>query len=262
MRPLPAQRVGSAHGLMRALDQRGSMRPDEFVTEFSDAELFPPDAAPDTGRTRQYLSLLRVLGFITEERGAVELTDLGRRYVRSGDIAAPFEVAPGQAEWLRRSLYEKHLTDSIWHGAAIGLSLYATLREGERVDPADFGRAAAYLGRAGWDNENTFRLQGERFTRLLADMELIGPDGRLTPTGEQTKSELRLPVHTALADLVVQLNPSASVAAEPEPVEDVEEDEYEDAGTAPPPPPPAPAPGNGAMGPIEAAAMAAAQGAG
>src|SRR4051794_3762898 len=193
MRPLPAQRIGSGHGLLRALDKRGKLRPDEFVTDFTEQELFPPDAEPDASRTRQYLSLLRIVGFVTEDRGVLELTDLGRRYARAGDPGDVFAVSPGQAEWLRRSLREKHLTDSVWHGAGIGVSLYSTLRDGERVSPTDFGRAMAYLARAGWDNENTFRLQGERFTRLLLDMELIGEDLQLTPTGTQTRAELRLP---------------------------------------------------------------------
>jgi MoxR-like ATPase len=259
MRPLPAPRIGYGHGLLRALDRRGKLRLDEFVTEFSEAELFPPDAEADTGRTRQYLSLLRAAGFVTEDRGSVELTDLGRRYARAGDPADVFGVAPGQAEWLRRSLREKHLTDSVWHGAAIGLSLYATLGPGEWVAAKDFGRAVAYLGRAGWDNENTFRLQGERFTRLLADMELIGPDHRLTPTGVQTKAELRLPVHTPLVDLAGQLHPQGAAAsaadARAERPELAAADSDEDTFVAPAVQP-------GAIGPIEAAALAAAQGAG
>ncbi len=44
MRPLPAQRIGHGHGLLRALDQRGKLRLDEFVTEFSDDDLLPPEA--------------------------------------------------------------------------------------------------------------------------------------------------------------------------------------------------------------------------
>src|SRR3954447_14296771 len=263
MRPLPASRVGHAHGLLRALDQRGKLRPDEFVTEFDGAELFPPDAEPDTGRTRQLLSLLRVTGLAGEAGGTVELTDLGRRYVRSGDPSDVFAVSPGQAEWLRRSLREKHLTDSVWHGAAIGLSLYSTLGPGEWVAATDFGRAAAHLGRAGWDNENTFRLQGERFTALLADMELIGAgDHRLTPTGAQKKGELRVALATPLLELAGQLHPEG-----PAGVAQAAEAERPVAAAPPPPPPPPPPPVEeeetfvtaAAMGPIEAAALAAAE---
>ena len=87
MRPLPAQRIGDGHGLLRALEQRGRLRPEEFVTEFTEAELFPPDAEADIGRTRQYLSLLRAAGLVHEDRGAIELTELGSRYVRAGDPA-------------------------------------------------------------------------------------------------------------------------------------------------------------------------------
>ena len=149
-----------------------------------------------------------------ENAGAIELSDLGRRYVRSADPAQPFDVSPGQAEWLRRVLRERHVTDSIWHGAAIGLGLSSTVGDGDRIEDADFGRAA-YLGRTGWDNENTFRLQGERLTRLLRDLELTGPDRRLTPTGAQVHAELGLPVHARLADLVLQLNPDAVVREAP-----------------------------------------------
>ena len=44
----------------------------------------------------------------------------------------------------------------------------------------DFGRSMAYLGRAGWDNENTLLIQGERHLTLLTDLELIDADHRLT----------------------------------------------------------------------------------
>ena len=47
------------------------------------------------------------------------------------------------------------MTDSIFHGLAIGLSLLASCPPGTRVSTMDFGRSMAYLGRAGWDNENT-----------------------------------------------------------------------------------------------------------
>ena len=71
----------------------------------------------------------------------------------------------------------------------------------------DFGRSMAYLGRAGWDNENTLEIQGERHLLLLQDMELIDGEHRLTPTGEQVRGELTLPVHMSLIDIAGQLNP-------------------------------------------------------
>src|SRR6266496_1365254 len=150
MRPIPANRIGYGYGLLRALDQRGKLRLDEFVTEFSESDLFPPEAESDTGRTRAYISFLRAATFVKEDRGSVELTDLGKRYTKAGNPREVFTVSPGQAEWLRRQLREKHLTESIWNGAGIGLSLYATLGDGEHVALIDFGRAAAHLGRAGW----------------------------------------------------------------------------------------------------------------
>src|SRR3954465_106364 len=200
MRPIPATRLGDAHGLMRAIEQRGRLRTDEFVTECSVDELFPPDLENALGRMRHFISYARAAGLVKEDRGVVELTEVGRRYIRSGDPDAPFAIGEQQAEWLRRQLREKHMTDSIFHGLAIGLSLLASTPPGTRVSTLDFGRSMAYLGRAGWDNENTLQVRGERPLILLRDMELIDEERRLTPTGEQVRSELSLPVHMSLVD--------------------------------------------------------------
>ncbi len=212
MRPIPATSLGHAHGLLRAIEKRGRLRTDEFVTEFSLEELFPPDLENALGRLRHFISYARAAGLVKEDRGVVELTDLGRRYIRSGDDASPFDISPAQAEWLRRQLREKHMTDSIFHGLAIGLSLLASCPPGTRVATMDFGRSMAYLGRAGWDNENTFEIQGERHLILLTELELIDGEHRLTPTGEQVRSELTLPVHMSLTDIAAQLNPGGADA--------------------------------------------------
>ena len=226
MRPIPATRLGHAHGLLRAIDKRGRLRTDEFVTEFSIEELFPPDLENALGRLRHFISYGRAAGLVKEDRGVVELTDTGRRYIRAGDADHPFEVSPQQAEWLRRQLREKHMTDSIFHGLAIGLSLLASCPPGTRVSTMDFGRSMAYLGRAGWDNENTLEIQGERHLLLLQDMELIDGEHRLTYTGEDVRTELTLPIHMSLIDIAGQLNPGGPDAvreaaerewAEPEP---------------------------------------------
>ena len=55
------------------------------------------------------------------------------------------------------------MTDSIFHGLAIGLSLLSSVAPGTRISTLDFGRALGYLGRAGWDNDNTLQSQGERY---------------------------------------------------------------------------------------------------
>src|SRR5688572_3874786 len=170
MRPIPATSLGHAHGLLRAIDKRGRLRTDEFVTEFSLEELFPPDLENALGRLRHFVSYGRAAGLVKEDRGVVELTEVGRRYIRTGDADAPFEISSQQAEWLRRQLREKHMTDSIFHGLAIGLSLLASIPPPSRVATMDFGRSMAYLGRAGWDNDNTLLIQGERHLILLADM--------------------------------------------------------------------------------------------
>src|SRR5215211_780600 len=229
MRPIPAPRIGDAHGLLRAISERDRLRLDEFVTEFSVDELFPPGLENALGRTRQFVSFARAAGLVKEDRGVVELTEVGKRYVRSGEPDAPFAVGPQQAEWLRRQLREKHMTDSIFHGLAIGLSLLASSPPGTRVATIDFGRSMAYLGRAGWDNENTLQIQGERHLLLLQDMEMIDGEHRLTPTGDLVRGELTLPVHMSLPDIAAQLNPGGAEA-----VRAAAEEEY-----AEPVPPPA-----------------------
>src|SRR4051812_6854504 len=213
MRPIPAPRLGDAHGLLRAISQRERLRLDEFVTEFSIDELFPPGLENALGRTRQFVSFARAAGLAKEDRGIVELTEIGKRYVKAADDARFFDVSSGQAEWLRRQLREKHMTDSIYHGAAIGLSLLASSPPDFRVATLDFGRALAYLARAGWDNDNTFQSQGERYAIFLRDLELLDDRWRLTPTGEQTRAELTLPIHMSIKDLAGQLNPGGVDAA-------------------------------------------------
>src|SRR3954470_23781695 len=127
------------------------------------------------------------------------------------------------------------MTDSIFHGLAIGLSLLASTPPGQMVSTLDFGRSMAYLGRAGWDNENTLQIQGERHLILLRDMELIDEDRRLTPTGHQVRGELTLPVHMSLVDIAVQLNPGGADA-----VRAAADEEFGAEAAAEPEPPPAP----------------------
>ena len=79
MRPIPAPRIGDCHGLLRAIDARERLRLDEFVTEFSVEELYPPDLENALGRTRQFISFGRAAGLVKEDRGIVELTEIGRR---------------------------------------------------------------------------------------------------------------------------------------------------------------------------------------
>src|SRR4051795_5320731 len=206
MRPIPAPRLGDTHGLLRAINQRERLRLDEFITEFSVEELFPPGLENALGRTRQFVSYARSAGLVKEDRGVVELTEIGKRYVRAGDESDVFSVSPPQADWLRRQLLEKHMTDSIFHGLAIGLSLLSSVPPGTRVSTLDFGRSLAYLGRAGWDNDNTLEIQGERYLALLRDIELIDERRAPTPTGQDTKNELTLPIHMSLPDIAAQLN--------------------------------------------------------
>src|SRR4051812_4710535 len=232
MRPIPATRLGDAHGLLRAIEKRGRLRTDEFVTEFNLDELFPPDLENALGRMRHFISFGRLAGLVKEDRGVVELTDVGKRYIRSGDADKPYDISSQQAEWLRRQLREKHMTDSIFHGLAIGLSLLASVPPGTRIATMDFGRSMAYLGRAGWDNENTLAIQGERHLVLLTDLELIDADHQLTVTGHQVRSELTLPIHMSLLDLSAQLNPGGAEAVRAAAATEFDQPE--------PPPPPAP----------------------
>jgi energy-coupling factor transporter ATP-binding protein EcfA2 len=278
MRPIPAPRIGESHGLLRAISTRDRVRLDEFVTEFQNQDLYPPGLENAQGRTRQFVSYARSAGLLKEDRGVVELTEIGKRYIRAGDNDAPFEVSEAQADWLRRQLLEKHMTDSIYHGLAIGLSLLSSVPPGTRVSMLDFGRSLSYLGRAGWDNDNTLQGQGERYLALMADMRMIDDQRALTPTGQDTKNELTLPIHMSMTDIAAQLNPGGADAvraegeaewaelhaqpepeAEPEPepapaapaappapepaaVADDDEDEWQDVGPGAPKPAPAPEP--------------------
>ena len=272
MRPIPAPRIGESHGLLRAISTRDRVRLDEFVTEFQNEELFPPGLENAQGRTRQFVSYARSAGLLKEDRGVVELTEIGKRYIRAGDTDAPFEVSEAQADWLRRQLLEKHMTDSIYHGLAIGLSLLSSVAPATRISMLDFGRSLGYLGRAGWDNDNTLESQGERYLALMGDMRMIDDQRALTPTGQDTKNELTLPIHMSMLDIAAQLNPGGADAvraegeaewarlaeAEPEPepapeaaapaapepaaAQEDEEDEWQDVGPGAPAPAPAPAP--------------------
>ena len=278
MRPIPAPRIGESQGLLRAISQRERIRLDEFVTEFPPEELFPPGLENAMGRTRQFVSYARAAGLVKEDRGTVELTEIGKRYVRAGDQADPFSVSEAQADWLRRQLLEKHMTDSIFHGLAIGLSLLSSVAPGTRISMLDFGRALGYLGRAGWDNDNPLQSQGERYLALMRDMAMIDEQRGLTSEGTEVKNELTLPIHMSLLDIAGQQNPggpeavaaageaewaaaeqAAAAASEPEPEPEAaaapvasstpsapaaseEEDEWQDVGPGAPAPAPAPAP--------------------
>src|SRR5688572_16003220 len=272
MRPIPAPRIGESHGLLRAISKRDRVRLDEFVTEFQNEDLFPPGLENAQGRTRQFVSYARSAGLLKEDRGVVELTEIGKRYIRAGDDDAPFSVSDAQADWLRRQLLEKHMTDSIFHGLAIGLSLLSSVPPATRISMLDFGRSLSYLGRAGWDNDNTLQTQGERYLELMGDMRMIDDQRALTMTGQDTKNELTLPIHMSMTDIAAQLNPGGAdavkaegeaewaqlqqaAAPEPEPEPEPaapepaapapaaadEEDEWQDVGPGAPAPAPAPA---------------------
>jgi len=240
MRPIPAPRIGDSHGLLHAVGERERVRLDEFLTADNVEGLFPAGLENALGRMRQYLSYARAAGLLREDRGVVELTEIGKRYSRAGDPERTWDVSPAQAEWLRRQLLDKHMTDSIFHGLAIGMSLLSSVTPGTRISALDFGRALGYLGRAGWDNENTLQIQGERYLVLLRDMELIDDERALTPTGTQTKSELTLPVHMSLFDIAAQLNPGGPDAVRAE--GEAEWAAQQDGGEAAPEPEPEPEP--------------------
>src|SRR5919199_3999028 len=267
MRPIPATRIGESHGLLRAINERERVRLDEFVTEFSVGDLFPPGLENALGKTRQFVSYARAAGLLKEDRGTVELTDMGKRYVRAGDDGNPFEVTEAQAEWLRRQLREKHMTDSIFHGLAIGLSLLSSVAPSTRISTLDFGRSLGYLGRAGWDNDNTLQIQGERYVALLQDIGLIDRERTITRTGSAVKSELTLPIHMSPQDIAAQLNPGgaeavradgeAEWAARQAPAEAEPEPEGDLTAEAEPPPPAdvAPPASAAAVPPASAAAV-------
>jgi hypothetical protein len=44
---------------------------------------------------------VRAAGLVHDDRGILELTDAGRRYIRAGSPDEPFDVVPAQAAVLR-----------------------------------------------------------------------------------------------------------------------------------------------------------------
>ena len=213
MRPIPAPRIGDAHGLLRAINQRGRLRHDEFVTEFTLDELFPPGLENALGRTRA-VRLLRPLRRAGQggprgrradrDRQALRARRRRRRAVRRLDSAGRVAAPPAARE------------------AHDGLDLPRARDRPQpaRVGPArrraistlDFGRSLAYLGRAGWDNENTLQIQGERYLILLHRPRA---DRRRPPADADRRAaalELTLPVHMSLLDIAAQLNPGGTEA--------------------------------------------------
>jgi hypothetical protein len=148
-------RLGDSHGLLRALDARGRMRMDEFATEFAPEDLYPPDLENPLPRTRQLLAYVRAAELLEDDRGILELSDAGRRYIRAASADRPFDVVPAQAEILRGLLRERHATSGVYHRLA------SALRDG--ADPAHL--------------------------TLLRDMELVREDGTLTEAGERMRGE-------------------------------------------------------------------------
>ena len=110
--------------------------------------------------------------------------------MRAGDQDDPFSVSEAQADWLRRQLLEKHMTDSIFHGLAIGLSLLSSVAPGTRISMLDFGRALGYLGRAGWDNENR-----DGFGRIDCSCVRTHQDRAEANGGDVNQAENRLMFH-------------------------------------------------------------------
>jgi len=104
MRPIPAPRLGDSHGLMRAIDGRERLRLEDFMTEFSADELFPPDLENALGRTRQFVSFARAAGLVKEEHGTLELTDVGRLFVRNVAMVFDRHLEPAATNTFSRTV--------------------------------------------------------------------------------------------------------------------------------------------------------------
>ena len=50
----------------------------------------------------------------------------------------------------------------------------------------------------------------------MADMELIDDQRAVTPTGQEIKNELTLPIHMSMSDIAAQLNPGGADAVRAE----------------------------------------------
>src|SRR5829696_7683987 len=95
MRPIPATSLGDAHGLLRAIEKRGRLRTDEFVTEFSVDELFPAglDNALGRRRPRAPVRALVTAGRVAAAAATREAHD-GLDLPRPRDRAQPARVLP------------------------------------------------------------------------------------------------------------------------------------------------------------------------
>ena len=133
---------------------------------------------------------------LADSGDVLKLTDLGRAYADALDPTDLWAVTAGQAELLQRVLRENHTSDGVLGGAALLLSLLATLPDDARPDSEDAGRALAEVGGAsGWVSSVTYKAQADRFLYLCQDMGLLDEHRQLTQRGEEVLGQLSLPAH-------------------------------------------------------------------
>ena len=215
MRPIPAPRIGESHGLLRAIGQRERIRLDEFVTEFSVEDLFHPGLENALGRTRQFVSYARAAGLLKEDqRDGRADGDRQALRARAGDPDAPFDVSDATGGVAAPpGAREAHDRAASTTASPSGSACCHPCRRGRAWSVLDFGRALGYLGRAGWDSDNTLQIQGERYLLLLRDIALIDGDRSLTPDRHHAQGGADAPRSTCRC----WTSPPSSTPAAPRP---------------------------------------------
>ena len=141
---IPALRISYAHRILIEISERGPLTLGELFAAVDDPEeLFKSERQHKSPENRaRHLALFgRRLGLLADSGNVFELTDLGRAYTDALDPTDPWVVAEGQAELLQGVLQETHTSDGALYGAALLLSLLATLPDDVKPTSEDAGSA-------------------------------------------------------------------------------------------------------------------------
>ena len=105
------------------------------------------------------------------------------------------------------------MTDSIFHGLAIGLSLLSSCRRARGSRRSTSAARSATSAAPAGTTRTRCRSRASGTSTLLRDVELIDERARADArSAAQTKAELTLPIHMSLTDIAAQLNPGGADA--------------------------------------------------
>jgi hypothetical protein len=193
--------------VLYALVDRGPMTVKDLVATVPPGEMFKGAPKVPVNRASRLARYLNDLG-LTSGSGVIAPTDAGRRYVAAGDPDDRFAVTDGQATILR-DLFRQRGIDGLYEGVALALSLWNSSSDGQEIQFEDFGQALGLAGGVNeWLSPRTFEGQGRRFTSLLEVMGLLDERHHVTATGQEVLSELNVPRHAPVRELIEQARAS------------------------------------------------------